>query len=90
MTSSVQLFDKTPISSGLNRDLGNYRLNSICDLSPHEIRDSAKSRIPEGAQRIPGIVDQVFVGRAPRAHQKADFAAMVGNKLPTLRAAKTL
>ncbi len=88
MTFSIQLFAETANSFGLAHDLSKYRLKSIYNLSPYEIRVSAKSHSPARAQHIPGMVHQV--GWAPRAHQALGSATMVGNKLPTLQAAQTL
>ncbi len=75
MIFSIKLFCEMPNSWGLSHDLGVYRLKPILKLSPYEIRVSAESRSPQGAQRILGIVRS---------------AALVGNKLPTLRATTTL
>ena len=81
MTSSVQLFEKTPILQGLTRHLRNYRLKSICKISPYVVtvlRNSCRSNA------------HVLVGwriwQIHRAQQAVASAAMVGRGLPTLPA----
>ena len=85
MAFSIQLFHGMAISLGLAANLGYCRLKSIQKLSPHEIKDSTKSRSPRA---------HVFLGwricQIRRAHQAVNPATLVGNKLPTLREATTL
>jgi len=86
MIVSLQLFAKTPISLGLEAISCIYRLTPIFGLSPNEIKGSEKSRMPDGAESNLAIVRSAFValvGWAPRAHQSADSAANMSNKLHT-------
>ena len=85
MRRSVQLCDETPISLGPSAHLGYYRLRAIRQPSPNEIRVSAKSRSAQAFVFVRWRICQMR-----RVHQIADSEAMVGNKLPTLRAAANL
>ena len=85
MAFLIQLFDGMAISLGLATNFGYCRLKPIRKLSPHEIKDSTKSRSANAHDFVGWRICQIRL-----SHQAADAAAMAGNKLPALREATTL